>query len=1852
MATTQEITPCSQSTLTCDSHDFSLLDPAYIKEICSTKHHASTLHYNEIAFIRHHYHPVMLHSTQWKNLLNFDLTMIDALEYEFELAHPYSDIVIDTAPRKTQIRKPSLKVPHFDWNDQLLRLKFEQTEDFETLCDLVFLDEHLDSPIIPQMRCCQRMCDGECVTQRNKQERKERRDAAEKKRKFLELRKEKQILLRQLERNKKLRLKAQIFDDFWKIPTDARDTMNTAQQTMGTFASSCDKLTDKSMEIMDHITSFIEKIKNVLHVPDHIDLFGVLFSMYSIYTAVQSRSKIAVTLCCANLARQLGLQFKHFQTAYQTLNSFWTSRMKAQMDTPSSLATMAYNFTDISRKAMSTLQATSLSNLPLQTIGTLVITFVCLLFNRVGSIASYSKYLADFGRSAIGFKQAMDLYEWVKTFFLDQYYQHVEGKSYEQVKLEKEFPILQSIITRCEMLTSPEFKHDFLDRDSGLCDKIIKLDEDILRLRTLAVRNPKVLNILTQYGIRVAKLVDAARNSSAYSNGKRVPPFTVYFAGETKCGKTNLFEYLETLIYAEEYANDPNWTEKTLTHVRQTELEYWDGYLQNQPIVLYDDIFQMNDNPTKPNLEMMEIIRAKNSAPMHLHMSAVQDKKNFFFTSPYIFASSNTRKPTIKSIHCPDAVYRRFDLSVVVKVDPNYGTKISKAGKEYYIIDKDKVTNFTTDFYRFDIYDMLTNVTTHTDLTFTAFMLEFNKRKNESRAQAKSLHEQMRIAAGLPPIVASDPSRFIERFKAQIDEKPDEDDYQDTLPDLDKLSCPFCNKLVADCTMDCVPESYIDNQDADLAKLLDSLPEVPIDPKIDYIHALLAPTPEPSTFWQRKLNTIKASSIVKLTVTGLYKLFTTVRTAANKLLTFLKNWFLNNKVNAIITLASLTLGASIGFYLFEEPCKMMDIQSISEAKNFDHTCSICCFGSYALLDTATRAQEVLLHALSLATIEYYPELVPRYSNYLKILANLIQDEILSDNLKRNGHINQMIAESREVRTPKPSTRKYAESREIRTRTIPTRQIAEMTPFARARLNAESREQRTAKPVTRQFAEMDTLEAPLYTESDTTNLRMKAQAFTNCALEQWESISQRNAVSLAVENSGTHHSVGGVFVTGRILLTVKHFVDVCNAKKARMIVSKPGNVSGNAYDVSTLHMTQMHALDGTPIDLILISLPSEPSRRDIRSKFADANSLNKALSSEFVISGLKTIGEHPAIYSYHGRILAHTKRKSYDLDSLNKVYTIHDSASYCVDTKPGDCGSLLYTKSNLSAGKVLGVHVAGLNGRGMAVLLSRELLDRSIEIHCEDQTNKNRLLIDARAPFSAEMSKPQLQNWVPSDTLSTVGNCLSLGMLVAPRAATTTALKPSAVSGLLQVPETKPAYLTPVKLDGKYVNPLTKGISKVLNVVSPLDTNILRSCAEHVAARIGRTTSPVVYTYEEAITGIEGDDYITPLNRATSPGYPYCLNNPSTGKRHWFGHDEYEFSDEIRQDVTELIDCCRNNKRGDVVFVATLKDERRPIEKVEAGKTRVFAAGPQHFTIAIRMYFLDFVKHIMTNRIANQIGVGTNPYSIDWHLTAVDLASKGGKVIAGDFSNFDGSLLQDVLWEVCNMINEFYDDGEENAQIRSVLFEEICNARILVNGELIQFDHSQPSGNPLTVIVNSLFNMIVMRYAYLLTRRDQQLPVTLCEFDKDISMQTFGDDNCLGISDDAIDYYNQITITAALKTIGLTYTDEGKTGELVKYRALSEIRYLKRSFELKENGIYEGPLDPAVCYEMTNWVRGHEELTIPSTIENCKQSLMELALHGRPVFEHVRSILKKELRLLDPNVYLPTFDEYREIVASV
>jgi len=107
---------------------------------------------------------------------------------------------------------------------------------------------------------------------------------------------------------------------------------------------------------------------------------------------------------------------------------------------------------------------------------------------------------------------------------------------------------------------------------------------------------------------------------------------------------------------------------------------------------------------------------------------------------------------------------------------------------------------------------------------------------------------------------------------------------------------------------------------------------------------------------------------------------------------------------------------------------------------------------------------------------------------------------------------------------------------------------------------------------------------------------------------------------------------------------------------------------------------------------------------------------------------------------------------------------------------------------------------------------------------------------------------------------------------------------------------------------------------------------------------------------------------------------------------------------------------------------------------------------------------------------------------------------------------------------------------------------------------------------------------------------------------------------------------------------MTYTDEAKTGVLVKSRTIDDVEYLKRKFAKNPaTGLYMAPLKIGVVQEMVNWIKGKEPKR--ATIENVTTSLRELAQHGAEKYGDNVKILKEACTKAGLSTRFPLWDEF-------
>lgn len=272
----------------------------------------------------------------------------------------------------------------------------------------------------------------------------------------------------------------------------------------------------------------------------------------------------------------------------------------------------------------------------------------------------------------------------------------------------------------------------------------------------------------------------------------------------------------------------------------------------------------------------------------------------------------------------------------------------------------------------------------------------------------------------------------------------------------------------------------------------------------------------------------------------------------------------------------------------------------------------------------------------------------------------------------------------------------------------------------------------------------------------------------------------------------------------------------------------------------------------------------------------------------------------------------------------------------------------------------------------------------------------------------------------------------------------------------------------------------------------------------------------------------------------------------------------------------------------------------------------------HLTIAIRMYYGGWMAHMYRNRIQTECCCGINSKDTfdqrEWTTIAKKMRRFGPKtLIAGDFSNFDGSMQLDLQMEVLKVIQAYYSDGAREQRIRKALWFAMCQSMHILGPFAYRHSHGQPSGNPTTVYTNSVYNSLAIRYCWSKYFGD------CTDFNTNAEVVVYGDDNIISIHPTCKEF-DAVELAKQFNSFGMTYTSESKGEQSAEFRSIDEVTFLKREFKWsKEHRMFFAPLALSSILEMTNWV--NKELNeVEAVTDNCIYALLELYHHEKDVCE--------------------------------
>jgi len=243
-----------------------------------------------------------------------------------------------------------------------------------------------------------------------------------------------------------------------------------------------------------------------------------------------------------------------------------------------------------------------------------------------------------------------------------------------------------------------------------------------------------------------------------------------------------------------------------------------------------------------------------------------------------------------------------------------------------------------------------------------------------------------------------------------------------------------------------------------------------------------------------------------------------------------------------------------------------------------------------------------------------------------------------------------------------------------------------------------------------------------------------------------------------------------------------------------------------------------------------------------------------------------------------------------------------------------------------------------------------------------------------------------------------------------------------------------------------------------------------------------------------------------------------------------------------------------------------------------------------------------------------------------------------KYLNGDYSNYDASLSHQMGEFVVDVLNNIYDDSDENKMVRRVLIMTCFNSVHISNDMVYMFRQGNPSGCALTTIINCLANMFLIRYAFL-----KLTPFQLDLFHVYVRAKFFGDDNLVSLHDSVAKFITMPSYQTLMRSIGITYTSATKAEIIKDHYNRDELTFLTDAVYKCESlnktylGKYVARLDMETIKEIARWSKSDPN-NMQDQLNRFNMTLYYLVNYDKEMFEQFRNKFAKYCDYLSSSGY--------------
>jgi len=411
----------------------------------------------------------------------------------------------------------------------------------------------------------------------------------------------------------------------------------------------------------------------------------------------------------------------------------------------------------------------------------------------------------------------------------------------------------------------------------------------------------------------------------------------------------------------------------------------------------------------------------------------------------------------------------------------------------------------------------------------------------------------------------------------------------------------------------------------------------------------------------------------------------------------------------------------------------------------------------------------------------------------------------------------------------------------------------------------------------------------------------------------------------------------------------------------------------------------------------------------------------------------------------------------------------------------------------------------------------------------------------------------------------------------------------------------------------------------------------------------------IYSQEEAMDGI-GEFGLGGLPNDTSAGFPI-----QKSKKHCLVRDimdeslvqvprQFNENFDIQSEIDRTLNCWSNGERSETIYKASSKvNELLPNAKAVEKVRKFYGSSFANF-VASRRVLAGVPRFMRKYWRSTECLVGINATSKEWdefheYLTAYSTKN----MIAGDFSGFDTRMAAQITSAAANVMISWYQEvgcNDDEIELLRGALSDIVHPNILFDGDLYKFANGNPSGNLITVQLNSICNSIMMRYVYY-----AMMPKIREPFASNVRLGTYGDDNAMSVKHHC-KWYTHTSCQAEFAKLDIGYTMAEKTAESLPYIPIDQISFLKRNFIVHETlGKIVAPIEIDSILKKFYYVKKPNETPL-SVGEQfgayTDGAFREAYLHGRNYYETFQQSMRNIVAKNPELKYAVDFIPYEEM----